>query len=186
MADDQEGLPPDLVRVLRDALAKAQPQAPPDGAALALPVESIVSRLLGCDLDLAKTLDLALDIVLEATGAARGFILVRDEKGRLELSRGRGVDRRELPAELSTSILTEVERKGEPIFIANAVVDPRFSENTSIKTLGLRSVACVPIFDRPTGSRARELLGIVYLDDPEASERFGEKAKDLLRGLARA
>jgi transcriptional regulator with GAF, ATPase, and Fis domain len=174
---------PDVVRALRDAfsLAGAKPAA---DAPLAVPVESILSRLLACDLDLARTIDLALDLVLEATGAARGFMIARDTHGRLELSRGRGLARESLPPALSTSILAEAERTGEPVFIADAATDAHFGTRESVQQLGLRSVACVPIVDE-TGP-ARELLGAVYLDDPRTSERFGPKARDLLRALARA
>jgi transcriptional regulator with GAF, ATPase, and Fis domain len=178
---------PDVVRALRDALAIAQ--KPPKAAApgeIVLPVETMLARLLACELDLSPMVDLALDLVLEATGAARGFMLARDEKGRLELCRGRGLGRAEIPAALSTSILAEAERTGEPVFVEDATQDPRFLSRESVQGLGLRSVACVPILDEPPAGTG-ELLGVVYLDDPRSKERFaGEKTKALLCALARA
>ncbi len=166
---------PDVVRALRDALARAKPDD-----RLAVPVDAILGRLLACELDLARTIDLALDLVLEATGAARGFMLVKDEKGRLEISRHRGLARGDLPPALSTSVLAEAQRTGEPVFAVDAQNDPRFEDRVSIRELGLRSIACVPVID------AGELLGVIYLDDPRAEGRFGEKARELLRGLAKA
>jgi transcriptional regulator with GAF, ATPase, and Fis domain len=165
---------PDVVQALRDALARAKPDEK-----IALPLETILSRLLSCDLDLARTIDLALDLVLEATGAQRGFMLVKDEKGRLEIARHRGLARGDLPPALSTSILAEAERTGEPVFAVDAQSDPRFENRQSIQELGLRSVACVPVVEG-------ELLGVIYLDDTRAEGRFNEKARELLSGLARA
>ncbi|MBI3725513.1 sigma-54-dependent Fis family transcriptional regulator [bacterium] len=181
---------PDVVLALRRALGGREEKK---GTGLALPVEAVLSRLLACDLDLAPVIALALDLVLDATGAPRGLLLVRDEKGRLELSAARGLERGDLPAEFSTSILAEAERTGEPVFVGDAKEDARFAERPSVKTLGLRSVACVPILEPGTGAS----LGVVYLDDPASGERFAlskdgasdgsiEERRDLLRSLARA
>jgi transcriptional regulator with GAF, ATPase, and Fis domain len=166
---------PDVVRALRDALARARPDE-----RIALPLETILARLLACELDLARTVDLALDLVLEGTGAARGFMLVKDEKGRLEISRTRGLAKGDLPPALSTSILAEAQRTGEPVFSEDAQSDPRFENRESVHALGVRSVACVPVVE------GGELLGVVYLDDARARGRFDEKARELLRGLAKA
>ena len=166
---------PDVVQALRDALARARPDDK-----IALPLETILSRLLSCDLDLARTIDLALDLVLEATGAARGFMLVKDERGRLEIARHRGLAKGDIPPALSTSILAEAERTGAPVFAVDAQRDPRFENRQSIQELGLRSVACVPVLE------GGELLGVIYLDDTRAEGRFNEKARELLSGLARA
>src|SRR5205807_1576955 len=62
----------------------------------------------------------------------------------------------------------------------DAQSDPRFENRQSVMELGLRSVACVPVLD------AGEFLGVIYLDDTRAEGRFNDKARELLRGLARA
>jgi transcriptional regulator with GAF, ATPase, and Fis domain len=109
-------------------------------------------------------------------------MLVRDERGRLELFLGRGLNREALPPELSTSILAEAEKTGEPVFIEDALSDPRFQRRDSVQGLGLRSVACVPILE----PASRELLGVIYLDDKKTRERFTDRARALLRALAGA
>src|SRR5581483_10191217 len=69
----------------------------------------------------------------------RGFMLVKDEKGRLEVARHRGLQRSELPPALSTSILAEAERTGEPVFAADAQSARRVGEGQRGLGLGLRS-----------------------------------------------
>ncbi len=179
---------PDIVRALRAALAPAER---PRDAGPTLPAETVLARLVTCDLDLAPLLGVALDLVLEATGATRGLIVARDEEGKLRRSIGRGLEERDLPPGFSSSILDEAERTGEPVFVADAVRDARFGDRASVHELRLRSVACVPIVD------GRELLGAVFIDDPARPERFAREGgadagtsilerRALLAALARA
>jgi DNA-binding NtrC family response regulator len=144
--------------------------------------ESVLTRLADCELDLSSAAGLALDLVLEATHAVRGCILVRDTGGRLELFRGRGIDRNDVSPALSTAVLAEVERSGRPVLLADAAKDPRFKERKSVEEHGLRSVACVPIFEKTRGAT----LGVVYLDDPRKGGRFDGRARELVGALARA
>jgi transcriptional regulator with GAF, ATPase, and Fis domain len=178
---------PEVVLALRNALGAKAPSPAVESASL--PLERILARLLSCELDLAQVIDLCLDLVLEATGVQRGLMLARDEHGALAHKRGRGLGRADIQAALSTSILAEALRTGEPVFVNDAPRDPTFGQRESVLELGLRSVACVPIVDPqarsdPPGSDPGSLLGVVYLDDP-TPERFGPGARELLRSLAR-
>ncbi|HZV00832.1 MAG TPA: sigma 54-interacting transcriptional regulator, partial [Planctomycetota bacterium] len=148
---------------------------------LLLPADLVVAKLLEHELDLGRAIDVALELVLEATGAERGFLLLRDERGHLAISRGRGLNASDLPPALSTSILGAVERTREPLLLSDAVSAPGFADKESVKALGKRSIACFPVI-----SRARdELVGIVYLDSATPG-RFGPATGDLLRVLGRA
>ena len=56
---------PNVVRALREAFASARPAADPE---MMLPVESIVSRILRCELDLATAVDLAERALVKVYG----------------------------------------------------------------------------------------------------------------------
>jgi transcriptional regulator with GAF, ATPase, and Fis domain len=166
---------PDLVRALKAALGAGSPGRP------LVSVESVVARLLDCDLDFGSVSEVALDLVLEATGAARALLLLRDERGRLELARGRGLERKDVPAEVSSSILEAAERAGAPLLVADALADEEFGRAESVQSLGLRSVACVPIM----APGLRRAIAALWIDHPALARGFEDGTRELLSALAR-
>jgi len=173
----RELITPELVRVIQGLARPAEP----GGGAPSLPLQAVLGRLLAADLDLPVVLDLALDLVLEATGAPEGFVLVADAEGRLCVERGRGVDTDGLPPELCTSILAEVARTRRPIRSGDAARDRRFAGAPSVVASGLRSIACLPLPGPDDGG----LLGAVYLQDRRAPGRFAGIPAGVFEDLAR-
>ncbi len=152
-------VPPELLSLLR-ALG---PGPGPRG----LPLQAALGRLLAAGLDLDPTLDLALELVVLATGAARGCLVARDAHGRLTHERGRALGTAELAPALSTTVLAEVERTRRPVVVKDARSDPRFDEAESLADRDVRAVACVPILAPGLGARTEPILGAVYLEEPK-------------------
>lgn len=128
---------------------------------------------LGHREDLTPFLEGALDLVLEATGAKRGYI---------ELAGGfrmaRGFSESELDGvrrEISSGIVAEALATGRTISTASAVDDPRFREQKSVQAQKIRAVVCAPI----------HTLGVVYLQGRDAPGPFPEEDRSHLEIFAR-
>ncbi|MDE3090637.1 MAG: GAF domain-containing protein [Chloroflexota bacterium] len=121
-----------------------------------------VSRAVNSSLHLEQVLNRAMDIIIQVTHAERGFLMLTDDQGNLQVSIARNVDRETITSptfEVSRSILEEVARTGQPIVTTDAQRDPRFSAQGSVVSLSLRSILCIPL-------KAKEnVIGVVYVDN---------------------
>jgi|GEM_PF-1120571 len=141
------------------ALKRVIGAAADDGATL--PPAVAVARAATAG-DSEQAIELALASVLTATGCDRGFVLTLDGQGRPQIRArklGRGArkfDRDDL--EMSGTIVRKVAATGQPVAVADAVLDADLREQSSVVALGLRRVYAAPL-------RARgRLNGIVYVD----------------------
>ena len=152
-----------------DALWALGPDAARSGdgavSARALAAEGRLRRLLrinkrlNSELRLPRLLEMIVDTVIELTDAERGFLLLEDEQGKLEVKVARNIDQRTLETaefELSRSIARQAAAGGEPIVTIDAAGDARFREALSVSDLHLRSVLAVPLVDQ--GARRRHDL----------------------------
>jgi DNA-binding NtrC family response regulator/tetratricopeptide (TPR) repeat protein len=145
----------------------------------------MAERLLDADpnMDLAQLLDLILTELVEATGAERGFVLLRQPGEGLAVRAAR--DRRGFqvvdPArQVSRKI---AERAASELLSLRAVrpaEDPRFAGSRSAKALDLQAVVAAPLRYR------RRDLGSVILDrrGPEVTP-FDEETEALVARFAR-
>jgi len=102
-----------------------------------------------------------VDTVIELTDAERGFLLLEDEPGQLEVKVARNIDQRTLETaefELSRSIAHQAAKGGEPIVTIDAAGDARFREAVSVSDLHLRSVLAVPLAIKG------RVAGTIYVD----------------------
>ncbi len=113
-----------------------------------------------------RAIELALAGVLAASGCDRGFVLTLDGSGRPQVrarhlgatARGFGRD----DADVSGTIVRKVAATGQPVAVADAVLDADLREQSSVIALGLRRLWAAPL-------RARgRMLGIVYVDSAAA------------------
>ncbi len=139
-----------------------------------------VSVQLAEEEDPVRLCQVAMDAVLEITGATRGLVALLEEEGfRFPVARRMDAQDIENPGfEASQTILRRVIDTGVPELIVDAVNDPRFRGARSVHNLQLRSVLCAPLRTR---GRAR---GAFYLDGP--AHRFGEEEEDLVMAMGRA
>ncbi len=184
---------PDAVALARLERRLATAAAPSDsalrvGSSLSAEPEAVVLRRLldinkrlNSELRLPILLELVLDAVLDLIDAERGFVLLRNEAGDLEVRIARNMDRQTLqPGELSLSqsIAEEAAARGEPVVTVDAAMDARFSNAVSVHGLRLRSVLAVPL-------RVKGLVqGTVYVDNRLRRGAFTDSDLRLVQDFA--
>ncbi|HXU05169.1 MAG TPA: sigma 54-interacting transcriptional regulator [Polyangia bacterium] len=120
-----------------------------------------INKRLNSEQRLPRLLEMIVDTVIELTDAERGFLLLEDEPGQLEVKVARNIDQRTLETaefELSRSIARQAAAGGEPIVTIDAAGDDRFREAVSVSDLHLRSVLAVPL------SIKGRVSGTIYVD----------------------
>ena len=136
-------------------------------AARAMAAESRLRRLLrinkrlNSELRLPRLLEMIVDTVIELTDAERGFLLLEDEGGELNVKVARNIDQQTLATaefELSRSIARQAAEGGAPIVTIDAAGDARFREALSVSDLHLRSVLAVPLVIKGRAA------GTIYVD----------------------
>ena len=140
-----------------------------------------VAETVNSSLELDVVLRRVLDTAVEVMKAERGFVMIADDEGRLELTTTYGIDRATVEGEEMRPSQTTVRRvfeSGEPIVTTDAQQDPRFNVNLSVRALRLRSIICVPLAIK---SRT---IGVVYLDSRVAPGLFSPHDPDLLTAFA--
>jgi signal transduction histidine kinase len=130
-----------------------------------------VSRMLAETRALTPLLDRALEEAVKLVGAERGYLVMVGSDGghQIRLRRHRpGDELQQSDDNISNSIVDKVVKTGEPLILRDALNDPEFSNASSIISLKLRSVMCVPLISR--GS----LIGALYVENRSIRGRFRE------------
>ncbi|MCC7209303.1 MAG: GAF domain-containing protein [Anaerolineae bacterium] len=121
-----------------------------------------VSALINSTLDLDEVLEEVMDTVVELTGAERGYLMLRDDKGELDLRTARNWDRETIldnEAIFSRGIANTAIEQKQPILTTNAQDDARFAGMQSVLSHALRSIVCVPLMVR------EQIIGVLYADN---------------------
>jgi signal transduction histidine kinase len=140
-----------------------------------------VSRVIGSSLDLQTVLNQVMDAIIELSGAERGFLMLLDDDGNLNVRVARNLDQETLASDafaLSRTVTTGVLQSGQAIVTTNAQEDPRFAGQQSVVTHALRSIMASPL--RVRGS----IIGVVYVDNRIRSGIFSERDLDVLDTFA--
>ena len=143
---------------------------PPSGAGER--VLHMLDRLVESDLEGAQLFDLATQLAVEATGAARGRLI------RLASGSERGWESEEATF-VSRSLLRHVVLTGRPLLLEDASESPPSAAGESIGAKGIRSVVAAPLL-----GRRGQVLGVLYLDDPGTAGRFGPGEASVVAGFA--
>ncbi len=165
------------------------------GAATALPkeAEEVVSRakkilnvmtMMGQRIVAVKPLeeiiDSIIDLVFESTPAERASLLLWDgaaQKLVTKIARSRtGRDVGEF--RISRTIVNKVYNERCAILTTDAQMDARFSAGESIRMMGIRSAAAVPLWDQT------KVIGVIYADSSLLTAAFDRFNLDLLSALA--
>lgn len=113
-----------------------------------------------------------LDLALEAVGAERGCVLLKDSEGALRPAARRDRDHSDAvgvvdadpiarggrPMPVSRSIADHVLSTGRALRTGNAACDSRFDPTQSIMAAGVKEALCVPLRGRD------DVEGVMYLD----------------------
>jgi adenylate cyclase len=141
-----------------------------------------VSQIVNSTLDLSEVLNLTMDLIIQVTGAERGFLMLMDSsRGELSFRVARNMDRETIAGssfEISRSIVNQVAEEGKPVLTTNAQADPRFSTQASVVSYSLRSILCVPL--RVKG----KITGVIYADNRIKTGLFSEGDRRLLSAIA--
>ncbi len=136
-----------------------------------------IGGVVNSSLDLTTVLNEVMDTIIKLTGAERGFLMLKNEKGALDFRIARNVDRETLQAssfEISRTIVERVARTSEAVVTTNAQEDPRFGKQESVVAFNLRSILCVPL--KVKG----DLTGVIYADNRVRTGLFNEGDRDIL------
>ncbi|MFN8374523.1 MAG: GAF domain-containing protein [Anaerolineae bacterium] len=130
-----------------------------------------VSRVIGSSLDLQTVLNQVMDAIIQLTGAERGFLMLRDDDGGLQVRAARNLDQQTIGGEdfkYSRTVANQVLDGGKAVVTTNAAEDPRFAGQASIIAQSLRSIMATPL-------RARgNVIGVVYVDSRALAGLFGD------------
>jgi signal transduction histidine kinase/predicted transcriptional regulator len=140
-----------------------------------------VSRVIGSSLDLQTVLDQVMDAIIQLTVAERGFLMLQDDDGNLNVRVARNFDQETLNSNafaLSRTVTRNVMENGQAIVTTNAQEDPRFAGQASVIAHGLRSIMASPL--RVRG----QVIGVVYVDNRVHSGLFVEKDLEVLDAFA--
>ncbi len=128
-----------------------------------------VGSLLGSSLDLQTVLDQVMDAIIQLTNAERGFMMLRDDDGQIEIKAARNFDQQTLSSDkfkYSRTITNQVLDVGESVVTTNAAEDPRYSQQDSVIGQALRSIMATPL--RVRGS----VIGLIYVDNSAIAGLF--------------
>ncbi|MEZ0395337.1 MAG: adenylate/guanylate cyclase domain-containing protein [Anaerolineales bacterium] len=140
-----------------------------------------VSQAVNSSLDLDEVLRLVMDTLVQLTGAERGFLMLRDTEGEMNIRVARNWEQESLaPHEfaISRTVVGRVVNSGEAVLTTNAQEDPRFGKTESIIAYSLRSIVCVPLKVKS------ELIGVIYVDNRIRTGLFSEAELELLTVFA--
>ncbi len=179
------GFPPgvmDSLATLRDTLDRMAPQlASLEAETARLRALADTSGVINSSLDLSSVLNEVMDTIIRLTGAERGFLMLKNERGELQFRIARNLERESLDSsafQVSRTVLSQVAASGEPVVTTNAQADPRFSAQESVVGYNLRSIVCVPLKFRNT------ITGVIYVDNRIHTGLFTERERDLLAAFA--
>lgn len=128
-------------------------------------------------------LKLVMDLVFEMIPADRGFLMLKNiDSGTLEAKQVKFrqdvvMDSRQL-IQISRTITQKVMQENVAIITPDAIIDDRFSDGESIFDIGIRSVMCVPLWNK------ENVLGIIYVDNLASSGTFDDDDLALLIAFA--
>ena len=140
-----------------------------------------IGKLVASEMELEPLLLLAMDKVIEVTGAQRGFIALVEEKSRPDFKVARNLEKSDIDKpqfQVSRSIIQEVLSTCKPVCLPAAIEDATFGLQDSVSRLRLLSVLCVPIKVK------NDAVGLIYVDNPGLAGVFGEVVTELLSSFA--
>ena len=138
------------------------------------------TKLINTTEGFKKLLNKVMDIAVESVGAERGFIVLMDDIGGLEVKVARNIDQSDIGenVEISFSAVKNVVEKGEAIITTNAKKDPRLKDASSVMLYNIISIIAVPLLSRGN------IIGAIYLDTRTSNRVFTEEHLEFLKAFS--
>ena len=140
-------------------------------------------NLISSNLCKKELLESIIDVVIKLTQAERGFLMLRNEEGKLDVAVGRNINKvtiKEEDFEFSRSIIKKVEETKTPIVIRDTTEEMELDSDSSILQLKLLSLMCVPLIRKGTA----DLIGVIYVDSKIANKTFNKEDMALLEAIS--
>jgi putative nucleotidyltransferase with HDIG domain len=140
-----------------------------------------IGSVINSSLGVKRVLSEVMDRLIALMGAERGFLMLRESSGELNVQIARGLDPVEFNQQgfsISKTIAHRVAESGEIVLTTNAQEDPRFDQQHSIATYHLLSILCAPLKIKD------ELIGVIYVDNRIRSGTFQQSDLQLITAFA--
>ncbi len=140
-----------------------------------------IGKLISSEIELGHLLKLAMDKVIEVTGAQRGLIGLVSAGGEVDFRVARCLEKSDIEQsdfEVSRSIIRRAIVDREAICLRDAMADQFHGTSESVTRLRLLSVACAPI------EIDDEVRGIIYVDNKNIKNLFDDFTGDLVRAFS--
>ena len=149
-------------------------------------------RGLGSSRVLDEVLTLVMDAAIDVTGAERGFVMLANERGELELKLARMQGRVSLSGtrfDTSRKIPEQVFGTGREMVVADLREGDLADAHLGTIALGIRHVLCVPLLlvryvDQPGAPIESRSTGVLYLDSREKGTLLSQTTRTALETLA--
>ncbi len=138
------------------------------------------ARELNGERSVDRQLERLLDVVVDAFGAERGFVILI-ERGKFEIRSARNFEGEPVgdpEREVSRTIARKVALRGAPLIAMDAAQDLAIHESQSVAELQLRSVMCVPLKVKGV------TRGVLYVDHRFTEACFSQEDLELSCALA--
>src|SRR5512144_1920089 len=140
-----------------------------------------IGQVVNSTLEVDEVLQIVMDTIVRLTGAERGFLMLRDERGEMVIRIARNWEHESINQSefaISRTVVGRVIDSGEAILTTNAQEDPRFGGQESIIAFNLRSILCVPLKVK------NDLIGVIYVDNRIRTSIFNESERDMLAAFS--
>ncbi len=120
-----------------------------------------ISRALNNEGQTSVLLETIVDRALRFTRAERGFLVIREPSGAIEILAARQFNKVQIDHptfKICRSVIDEAMRSAQPVILENAKDDPAFSAHQSVMLNKPMSLACLPL--KLKGG----VVGALYLD----------------------
>ncbi|MDC0740192.1 PP2C family protein-serine/threonine phosphatase [Polyangium mundeleinium] len=140
-----------------------------------------VGKAITSSLDLKTVLNQCMDSVIELTKAERGYLVLVDQYGKLDVQVARNLDQdtiRSMEFAYSSSVVEEVLKSERSVLTSNAQTDERFALQRSVAMFRLTSIMAAPLRIRG------KVIGVLYVDNRAFTGQFSQAKLDLLEAFA--
>jgi len=130
-----------------------------------------ITRSINSTLNLNELLEMIVDSIIELADTDRGFLMLADWEGELQFRIARDREQKSLDErdfEISSSIVNDVRKKAEPLFISDLQESEQFKNQESVLDLQLRTAVCVPLV------LDDKVIGVIYTDSNRITTEFNE------------
>jgi putative nucleotidyltransferase with HDIG domain len=140
-----------------------------------------VGSVINSSLGLGRVLEEVMDALIVLMRAERGFLMLKERDGNLEVRIARDAAHHDLTEDafiISRSVVGRVVEQGEAVLTLNAQEDPRFGAQTSITAHHLLSILCAPL------KLKEELIGVIYVDNRAQAGIFKNDDLELIASFS--